>query len=139
MESLLLECAVRSALIATATAVVLWAMRIKTAATRHAAWTAVVVAMLLLPIWSAAGLKVSLRVLRPMPSPIDIAADPANVIPNAAAQSGTTPPDAPAGGDSAQGVNWHDLLVDDSEREGQARVHTGCRRGEPHRSSPDPI
>jgi bla regulator protein BlaR1 len=110
MESLLLECAVRAALIATGTAVVLWAMRIKMAATRHAAWTAVVVAMLLLPIWSAAGLKVALRVLRPMPSPIGIAADPANVIP-AAALPGTTLPDPPAGGDSGRGMNWHDVLV----------------------------
>src|SRR5438093_5274852 len=111
MASLLLECAVRSALIATATAMVLWAMRIKMAAPRHAAWTAVVVAMLLLPIWSAAGLKVSLPVLRPMPSSIGIGGDTVNAIPTAAPLPGATPTDAPASGDSGQGMNWHDVLV----------------------------
>jgi len=63
MATLLLEVAVRSALIATCTACILWALRVRTAAERHAAWAMVVIVMLLLPIWSVAGPKVPLAVL----------------------------------------------------------------------------
>lgn len=65
MATLILETAIRATLIAGSTAAVLWALRIKTAAGRHLAWSAVVVAMLLLPLWSVSGLKLPLRVLRP--------------------------------------------------------------------------
>lgn len=69
MASLLIESAIRAFLIAASTAALLWALRIKTAATRHTAWTAVVIAMLLLPVWSMAGLKLPVRVLRAPVSP----------------------------------------------------------------------
>ena len=66
MERLFLECAVRAALIVGATAVVLYAMRVKAATAKHSVWTGVVALMLLLPIWAAWGPKVSLRVLPPL-------------------------------------------------------------------------
>src|ERR1700683_1451224 len=62
---MVLECAVRAVLIAGATATVLALLRIGTARARHAAWTAVVVSMLLLPVWTALGPKVHLRILSP--------------------------------------------------------------------------
>jgi uncharacterized protein (TIGR03435 family) len=71
MQTLLLECAVRAALIATATAAVLLALRVKNAAARHAAWLGVVVWMLALPAWTLWAPKASLRVL-PAPVPISI-------------------------------------------------------------------
>ena len=66
MERLFLECAVRAALLVGATAIVLFAMRVKAAAARHIVWAGVVALMLLLPIWTAWGPKVSLRVLPPL-------------------------------------------------------------------------
>ena len=63
MISLLLELALRAVLIAAGTALVLWALQVRSAVTRHAAWTAVVAAMLLLPLGIAGGLKVPLEVL----------------------------------------------------------------------------
>src|SRR5579863_9799258 len=70
MELLLIDCAVRAMLIAATTAIVLWAMRIKTPSARHASWTAVVLLMLLLPVWRAWGPKASMRALPPDPAPI---------------------------------------------------------------------
>ncbi len=52
MPNLLLQCAVRAVLIAFGTAVVLSLFRVRRASARHAAWAAVVVWMLLLPIWT---------------------------------------------------------------------------------------
>ena len=63
MQRVLLECAIRAALIAGGTAVVLGVTRVKTAAARHVAWAAVVVMMLTLPVWTAWGPKAPLRVL----------------------------------------------------------------------------
>ena len=63
MPALLLDVAVRAVLIAAGTAVILWALRIRPAAARHAAWTTVLVAMLLLPLWSLVGPRVSIPVL----------------------------------------------------------------------------
>ena len=71
MAALLLEVAVRAALIAVGTACILWALRIRAAAARHAAWTTVVIAMLLLPIWSVAGPKIPLAVLPATPASLD--------------------------------------------------------------------
>lgn len=68
MTTLLLEFAIRTSLIAAGTATVLWMLRIKTASVRHAAWSAVVITMLLLPVWLAAGVHVSLPVLTPAPA-----------------------------------------------------------------------
>lgn len=63
MPALLLDVAVRAVLIAAGTAFILWALRIRPAAGQHAAWTMVLVVMLLLPIWSLAGPKISVPVL----------------------------------------------------------------------------
>ena len=83
----LLEFIVRTALIAGATAIVLWALRIRTAAARHAAWSAVVIAMLLLPMWIAGGARFSVPVLEP--------ADVASVSPRGLTEPAPMP--APAG------------------------------------------
>ena len=68
MERLFLECAVRAALLAGAIAIVLYAMRVKAVAAKHSIWAGVVVMMLLLPLWTALGPKVPLRVLPPFSS-----------------------------------------------------------------------
>ena len=49
MESLFVECAVRAALIAAVTAVVLRTIGIKPAAARHTAWASVMSRVVLLP------------------------------------------------------------------------------------------
>jgi len=66
MESLFVECAVRAALIAVVTAVVLRTIGIKPAAARHTAWTSVMLTMLLLPVWTAWGPKTPIRLLPPV-------------------------------------------------------------------------
>lgn len=63
MERFLFECAVRSTLIAAAAATVLWILRIKSAAARHAMWTGVLGLMLVLPLWTAWGPKLVVRFL----------------------------------------------------------------------------
>ena len=63
MERLLFECAVRLALLAAGTAVVLYVMRVKAAAAKHGVWAAVVLLMVVLPIWTAWGPKVPMHVL----------------------------------------------------------------------------
>jgi beta-lactamase regulating signal transducer with metallopeptidase domain len=65
VERLFLECAVRAALLVGATAILLYAMRVKAATARHSVWAGVVALMLLLPTWTAWGPKASLRVLPP--------------------------------------------------------------------------
>ena len=66
MERLFLECAVRAALLVAGTAIVLYLMRVKAAAAAHSVWTAQVLLMLALPLWTAWGPKASLRVLPPL-------------------------------------------------------------------------
>ncbi len=66
MEHLFLECAVRAALLVAGTALVLYTMRVKTAAARHSVWASVVLLMLVLPIWTAWGPKAPLRLLPPL-------------------------------------------------------------------------
>lgn len=63
MNSLWIDCSIRALLIAGAVASALWAVRIRSAAGRHAAWTAVVAAMLMLPAMIAWGPKASLPIL----------------------------------------------------------------------------
>ncbi len=67
--TILLESAIRVTLIAAVIALVLFAMRIKTASVLHAVWASVVVLMLLLPAWVAWGPKASLPVLPPEQTP----------------------------------------------------------------------
>jgi len=66
MERLLIECAIRSTLIAAAATAVLAAMRIKNVAARHSAWTSVMVFMLALPLLVTFGYAVPLRILPPV-------------------------------------------------------------------------
>jgi beta-lactamase regulating signal transducer with metallopeptidase domain len=66
MERLFLECTVRAALLVGAAAIVLYAMRVKAVAARHSVWAGVVALMLLLPVWTAWGPKVSIRALPPL-------------------------------------------------------------------------
>jgi beta-lactamase regulating signal transducer with metallopeptidase domain len=81
MERLFFECAVKAALFVGATAIVLYAMRVKAAAARHSVWAGVVALMLLLPIWMAWGPRVSLRLLPPLAQSIaNKAAAPADIL-----------------------------------------------------------
>lgn len=58
-----LECTIRAALIVGATALVLYAMRVKVASVKHRVWTAVLLLMLALPLWIAWGPKAPIRIL----------------------------------------------------------------------------
>ena len=61
MQNLLLECAVRAALMAVCTAAVLYVLQVKAARVRHAVWASVVVLMLALPVWTAWGPRAVVR------------------------------------------------------------------------------
>src|SRR5690349_24291602 len=63
--TILFESAIRATLISAVVALVLFAMRIKTASVLHAVWASVVVLMLLLPAWVVWGPKAPLPVLPP--------------------------------------------------------------------------
>jgi hypothetical protein len=63
MSMLWVEWPIRIALMAAGTAVVLRLLRVRTAAARHAAWTAVLAVMLLMPAWSVWGPRFALPVL----------------------------------------------------------------------------
>ncbi len=63
MTAYLLEASFRAVLMAAGTGAVLGLLRIRSAAARHAAWTAVLAAMLLLPAWTAWGPRVALPIL----------------------------------------------------------------------------
>jgi len=81
MERLFLECAVRASLLVGATAIVLYAMRVKAATARHSVWAGVVALLLLLPIWTAWGPKALLRVLPPLAQNIaNKATAPADIV-----------------------------------------------------------
>ena len=67
MEKLILECVLRSALIAGGTWLALWLFRVRAARIRHAIWASVVLLMLALPAWTIWGPKAVLRVLTPAP------------------------------------------------------------------------
>jgi len=68
MPRLIVECAVRAALIALGTAAVLCLLRVKSAGARHAAWAGVLVLMLLLPAWMAWGPRAAVRLLPAAPA-----------------------------------------------------------------------
>ncbi len=97
MQQLLIECAVRAALIAIGTAAVLKLLRVESARARHAAWTAVVGAMLLLPVWMSWGPRASLAVLPSAPAPI------VAVVPLAIETLAATPATYPV----APAVHWN--------------------------------
>jgi uncharacterized protein (TIGR03435 family) len=66
MERLILECSIRAALMIAATAVVLFVLRIRSAAARHVVWSGVMLLMMLLPVCVAWGPKASLPVASPL-------------------------------------------------------------------------
>lgn len=66
MERLFFECTVRAALLVAGTAIALYTMQVKAAAAKHAVWTGIVALMLMLPIWTAWGPQISLRLLPPL-------------------------------------------------------------------------
>src|SRR5262245_57751836 len=63
MENQLFDCSFRAALMAAGIAVALGVLRIRVPAARHTAWTGMLVAMLLLPAWTAWGPKITAPVL----------------------------------------------------------------------------
>ncbi len=67
MEKLILECVLRSALIAGGTWLALRLFRVRAARVRHAVWASVVLLMLALPAWTIWGPKAVLHVLKPAP------------------------------------------------------------------------
>lgn len=102
MEHLLWECAIRAALIAAATALALALLRVKAAAVRHAAWTGVLMAMLVLPVWVAWGPKAAVRVLPPQTA----AAASAPVLDDAPAFAPPAPPAAVSA--RPRGLSWEE-------------------------------
>jgi hypothetical protein len=113
--ALVLECAVRAVLIAGATATVLALLRIGTARARHAAWTAVVLSMLLLPIWTALGPKVPLRILSPAVRPASAGRSAAegSPFPRPGDKIPTAGPGAKAAGPGPRSLaaNWRAILA----------------------------
>jgi BlaR1 peptidase M56/Surface antigen variable number repeat len=66
VERLFFEFAFRAVLVVGAAAIVLSAMRVKSATARHSVWAGVVAMMMLLPIWTAWGPRLPMRVLPPL-------------------------------------------------------------------------
>src|ERR1700730_113302 len=67
MERSILEWSLRAFLMAVGTGLVVSALRVHTASVLHRAWTAAMVAMLLLPVWTRWGPSVTARVLPAAP------------------------------------------------------------------------
>ncbi|HVV44954.1 MAG TPA: hypothetical protein VHC72_07100, partial [Bryobacteraceae bacterium] len=77
MERSILEWSIRAVLMVPGVGAVLRLLRVRSAAVRHAAWTAVTVAMLLLPVWTQWGPSVTARVLPgPEPQPVSMETEP---------------------------------------------------------------
>jgi hypothetical protein len=110
MGHLLVECAVRGTLIATVTAIILSATRIKTARPLHAAWTGVLLSMLLLPLWTVWGPRASMRVLLPMPAPWEIVASPSAAVLQVL-QGNARPAEIIESVALAQGTDWQRVLL----------------------------
>jgi beta-lactamase regulating signal transducer with metallopeptidase domain len=118
MERLVFECAVRATFIAASTAFVLWVMKIRSASARHRAWTAVVLLMLVLPVWTAFGPDMPLRVLPPTShaETSSTQGPPASLPPSSGLQSPVemTPADlagTPAAPVRRSVIEWHSLLL----------------------------
>ena len=111
MESLFVECAVRAALIAVVTAVVLRTIGIKPAAARHTAWTSVMLTMLLLPIWTALGPKTPIRLLPPVEWHGSIETPLQNVLPNSVRLTEMRPVKTSEPHPTGQNWTWQSLLL----------------------------
>ena len=95
MMFLLVDFAIRSALLVLAAGVILRLARIRTARGRHAVWTTVLIGMLTLPLWSAWGPRVEV----PVPVRVQLATGPqrpAASPPMDAAQVLLAPTESPA-------------------------------------------
>lgn len=111
MERLFVECAVRAALIAVITAVVLRTIGIKPAAARHTAWTSVMLTMLLLPIWTAWGPKAPIRLLPPVEWRGSIETPVQNVLPYSARLTEMREVKTSAPHPAGQNSIWQSLLL----------------------------
>ena len=110
MERLLVDCAVRAALMVVVTAVILSATRIKTPSVLHTAWTAVLLSMLLLPLWTMWGPRASLRVLLPAPVRREHVPAPSVSVPRVLHGNGR-PPETAEFVAQTQHPNWHRVLL----------------------------
>ena len=111
MESLFVECAVRAALIAVVTAVVLRTIGVKPAAARHTAWTSVMLTMLLLPIWSEWGPKTPIRLLPPVEWHGGIETPLQNVLPDSVRLTEMRQVKTSGPHPTGQNWTWQSLLV----------------------------
>jgi hypothetical protein len=111
MESLFVECAVRAALIAVVTAVVLHTIGIKPAAARHTAWTSVMLTMLLLPIWTAWGPKTPVRLLPPVAWHGRIETPAQNILPDSDRLTEMHPVKTSGPPTAGQTWTWQGLLL----------------------------
>jgi hypothetical protein len=111
MESLLVECAVRAALIAAVTAFVLRTIGIKPAAARHTAWTSVMLTMLLLPIWTALGPKTPVRLLPPVERHESIETALQNALPYSVRLTEMRPVKTSEPHPTGQNWTWQSLLL----------------------------
>lgn len=87
---ILIESAFRATLVAGCCAVTIWLFRIKSASVCHRMWTATVLAMLALPVWTGWGPSLTLRILQ-RPSPVDMSVAWTSVQPPAVRGGRMTP------------------------------------------------
>ena len=111
MESLFVGCAVRAALIAGVTAVVLRMIGIKPAAARHTAWAGVMLTMLLLPIWTVWGPKAPIRLLPPVEWRGSIQTPRQNVLPYSVRLTEMRPIQTSEPHRAEQNWTWQSLLL----------------------------
>ena len=111
MERLLFECAVRAIFIATGTAVALSVMRIKNVVARHQAWTGVVLSMLMLPLWTAFGYQVPIRVLSPRAQQAEVTGTvSAETVPVVITQTNDRPLAISKGDAKTSSMNWRQFM-----------------------------
>jgi BlaR1 peptidase M56 len=106
MAHFLVECAVRATLVATVTGVILWAARIRTPVVLHGAWTGVLLSMLLLPVSTMWGPRVSMRVMAPMPAPPGILTTPPAAVFEAPQMDQRSLDTVESSTAQAQGLDW---------------------------------
>jgi len=112
MERLFFECAVRAILIATGTAVALSVLRIKNVVARHRAWTGVVLFMLMLPLWTAFGYQVPLRMLSPIPQHGELTGSvPAATVPVVITQMNDHSSAISKGDATPQLMDWREFML----------------------------
>ena len=112
MERLFFECAVRAILIATGTAVALSVLRIKNVVARHRAWTGVVLFMLMLPLWTAFGYQVPLRMLSPIPQHGELTGSvPAATVPVVITQMNDHSSAISKGDATPQVMDWREFML----------------------------